>query len=155
MVVQAVLPRDSVEVAEVFRRRPGCQADQSGLESGLEVEDFPTNNQLLVRKPSLGWLLRVDSAFVFPPSLMRPGVWVGAESTSCFKGTDLPPCLWKSLWRKSVLTHLSFCYVWGYSKMHTCVAFITPLNFPSRPIPPPSRKHGREQDADASHLPVR
>lgn len=64
MVVQALLPRDWARVR--FRRRPGCQADRSDLEAA----DFPTNNQLLVRKPSLGWLLRVDSAFAFPPSLV-------------------------------------------------------------------------------------
>ncbi len=45
--------------------RPDCPEDRSGPSV---AEEFPSGNRVLVRKPNLGWLLRVESALVVPPS---------------------------------------------------------------------------------------
>ena len=80
---------------------PGDRSAAEGLESGS-----PGGNRLLVRKPHLGWLLRVVFASGFSFHQER-----GSSTAAVEKSVE-----------KIRVNAPKFCCIWVYSKMHTCVA---------------------------------
>src|SRR5687767_1494517 len=95
-------PRRDRAAAQYRRRHPDYLEDRSGR----AAEESPSGNPFPLRKPKLGWLLRVEFA------LGCPSIKKTRSSTAA---VEKPV-------EKIRVNAPNFCCVGVYSKMHTCAA---------------------------------